>query len=167
VGDWICTFETVLLTEAGSVEKGEVIRIASMGIDPMTKKLFLKFSQLESDLFTNRVFNLVGSGLDQRSNSYHLTIFGTYEQKVKKNVRSIAGRDEVVMPILYSLKFHIADAEQTIEEMEGTWYDLENVIVRSIMVNLRSNAEKNKFKKFIDDNRIANPGLLLTWKRKT
>lgn len=163
VGDWTCTFSTVLLND-GAVDEGEVVRMAKIGIDPTTKKLLITFSQLESDLFKNRVFNLVGAGIDRTNNSYHLTIFGTYEQIMQKDVESISGRSEVIMPVLYSLKFYAAE-NTDVNEMEGSWYDLENVVVRTILVNLRTAAEKSRFKKYIDETRIANPGLPLAWRR--
>src|SRR5581483_3230058 len=62
VGEWTCTFSTVLLKDNGTVDSGDVIRTASIGIDPTTKKLSITFSQLDSDLFRSRVFNLVGAG---------------------------------------------------------------------------------------------------------
>jgi hypothetical protein len=164
VGYWTCTFSTVLLKDDGTVDNGQVVRNARIGIDPTTKKLAITFSQLDGDLFKNRAFNLVGAGVNRTDNSYHLTIFGTYDQVVQDDVESISGRREVIMPVLYSLKFFAVE-DSSVDEMEGSWYDLENVVVRTILANIRTAAEKNKFKKYIDETRIANPGLPLTWRR--
>jgi hypothetical protein len=165
VGKWTCTFETYLITKERTFEKGTVVRQASIEIHPGTRKLDITFSQLESDLFSNRVFNLVGSGLSNHGNSHHLTIFGTYEQKVRSGVKSISGRDEIVMPILYALKFHIGRQINEVDEMAGAWYDLENVVVRSIYINLSQNADKKRFAKYIETLRSDNPALELVWKR--
>ncbi len=148
VGIWVCTFEAVLLNSKGTFEIGTVVREASVQIDKNTRKLDIVFAQAESDLFSNRRFSVVGSSISPRANLYNLTIFGTYEQRVKPGTVSLSGNEEVVMPILYSLKFFIANETEDVNEMTGTWYDLDNVVIRSIMINLNG-AERSKFKKWI------------------
>lgn len=163
VGKWECTFDTVLLKDR-SFETGTVERTASIRIHPTTRKLSVSFNQVESDFFLTRTFNLVGSAIDQRGDRYNLTIFGEYDQRVQTGLRSISGRQEVVMPVLYSLHFYLDEKEQ-INQMDGLWFDLENVILRMIEENLSNVSARDKFKRYIDEARKENPGLPLKWKR--
>jgi hypothetical protein len=165
VGNWSCNFESVLLKERGNFEVGTVVRTATIGIQPTTRKLSITFSQFESDLFSTRTFNLVGSAIDQRGDRYNLTIFGEYDQLVQPDIESISGRQEVVMPVLYSLHFYL-DENEEVRTMEGLWFDLENVVVRMIEANLSNSATKERFKRYIDETRIVNPGLPLRWVRQ-
>jgi hypothetical protein len=103
-------------------------------IDQKTKALIVKFDQHNSKIFKPHTFFASVGGVTGTNvtNEYRLIFIAEATQKMQDGIKPPFGldRNNIPMPILFDLKGSPQDGE-----LNGSWYDLDNVINRIIYRN--------------------------------
>jgi hypothetical protein len=124
VGIWEVRARTWVI-EKGRIVQDDIVTHCTIGIEDVGRKLILHFDVKNSDVFSDQSLDITNVLIAFQGEPKKLIYFNDHELQLKSSVGT--GNDVTVkFPFLGVLT--INSRNETIDEMTGLWYDIDNSI---------------------------------------